>query len=186
MIGDVCGRGPEAARYTALARHTLRTALLIDPNTSRALAALDQALHGVETDGRFCTVVCGILFAPEGDAATVQIGVAGHPPPLAVRADGTIDEMPPTGPLLGVVPDAVFEHRTWELRPGDVLVLYTDGMIEARGADGQYGLARLRRTAADLAGGSARSMTDGLVAAVNEYDEMRTQDDLAVLTLRRT
>lgn len=185
MIGDVCGRGPEAARYTALARHTLRTALLLDPDPARALAALDQALHAVETDGRFCTAVCGVVTAPDGDVASVSVGVAGHPPPLLVRADGTVDQIPSTGPLLGVVPDASFGHRSWALRSGDALVVYTDGMTEARGADGLFGLDRLETTAAGLVSGSARSITDGLVAAVNAYDEMRTNDDLAVLTLRR-
>ena len=186
MIGDVCGRGPEAARYTALARHTLRTALLLDPDPTRALAALDQALHAVETDGRFCTAVCGVVTAPDGDTATVSLGVAGHPPPLVVRAGGTVDQVAPSGPLLGVVPGASFTERSLVLCPGDALVMYTDGMTEARGADGLFGLGRLETTAAGLVDGSARSITDGLVAAVNAYDEMRTNDDLAVLTLRRT
>lgn len=186
MIGDVCGRGPEAARYTALARHTLRTALLLDPDVTRALAALDQALHAVETDGRFCTAVCGIVTAPDGDAAMVSLGVAGHPPPLVVRVGGTVDQIVPTGPLLGVVPGASFGERSLVLRPGDALVMYTDGMTEARGVDGLFGIDRLEATAAGLVDGSARSITDGLVAAVNAYDEMRTNDDLAVLTLRRS
>ena len=186
MIGDVCGRGPEAARYTALARHTLRTALLLDPSPARALAALDQALHAVETDGRFCTAVCGTVSVPENEAATLSIGVAGHPPPLVVRAGGSVEHVAPEGPLLGVVPGATFGHRTIELAPGDVLVLYTDGMTEARGAEGLFGLPRLERIAVDLVGRSARSVTDALVAAVSAYDEMRTHDDLAVLTMRRT
>jgi PAS domain S-box-containing protein len=185
MIGDVCGRGPEAARYTALARHTLRTALLLDPVPTRALAALDQALHAVETDGRFCTAVCGVVAAPDGDVATVSLGVAGHPPPLVVRAGGDVDQVLPTGPLLGVVPDASFGHRSLELRPGDTLVMYTDGMTEARGVEGLFGIDRLEAAAVGLVEGTARSITDGLVTAVNEYDEMRTNDDLAVLTLRR-
>lgn len=185
MIGDVCGRGPEAARHTALARHTLRTALLLDPDPTRSLAALDQALHAAETDGRFCTAVCGVVSATDGESVTVSVAVAGHPPPLVVRAGGDVEIVAPTGPLLGVVPEAAFEQRPIELRAGDALVMYTDGMIEARGADGLFGLDRLESTAADLVDGSARSITDGLVAAVNEYDEMRTTDDLAVLTLRR-
>ena len=86
---------------------------------------------------------------------------------------------------VGVVPDASFSDGSCELRPGDALVLYTDGMIEARGVDGLFGLDRLKAHATGLVAGTARSITDGLVAAVNEYDDMRTHDDLAVLTLRR-
>ncbi len=185
MIGDVCGSGPEAARFTALARHTLRTALQLDPNPSRALAALDQAMNAADTDRRFCTAVCGVVTTVAGDAASVAVGVGGHPPPLIVRADGTVEKILPTGPLLGVLPDATFGHESWELHHGDAIVMYTDGMTEARNADGLFGIDRLQATAARLVAGSARSITDGLVASVNEYDEMQTRDDLAVLTLRR-
>ena len=102
---------------------------------------------------------------------------------LAVDGDAGMADL---NLLLGVVPGATFGHQTLALSPGDVLVLYTDGMIEARGADGLFGLARLERIAVDLVGRSAQSVTDALVAAVSAYDEMRTHDDLAVLTMRRT
>ena len=100
--------------------------------------------------------------------------------------NGTVEKIQPTGPLLGVLPDASFGYESRELHHGDAIVMYTDGMTEARNAHGLFGIDRLEATAAGLIDGSARSITDGLVAAVNAYDEMRTNDDLAVLTLRRT
>ncbi|NNE11124.1 MAG: SpoIIE family protein phosphatase, partial [Ilumatobacter sp.] len=185
MIGDVCGRGPEAARYTAVARHSLRTALSLGGNPAMALVAVDEALRTSGTDGRFCTAVCGVVSTADGGASPVRIGIAGHPPPLLLRTDGSVEELASTGPLLGVVPRADFSERSFELEPGDVLVLYTDGMIEARGSDGLFGHDRLRAVATSLAAEPARAITDGLVSAVNEYDSMQTHDDLAVLTLRR-
>jgi sigma-B regulation protein RsbU (phosphoserine phosphatase) len=185
MIGDVCGRGPEAARFTALARHTLRTALLLGRLPAKSLLALDQAIGSVDTQGRFCTAVCGVVQANGGGGSvSVRLGVAGHPPPLLRRHDGTVEEIVATGPLLGVVPSAKFVDTPVELVPGDVLLLYTDGVVEARGADGLFGHDRLVRWLAATTPTAASAITDELVGAVNEFDEMRTRDDLAILTIR--
>ena len=185
MIGDVCGRGPEAARFTALARHTLRTALLLGRTPAKSLLALDRAIHGADTEDRFCTAVCGVVRTGNSGAVSVRLGVAGHPSPLLRRVGGSVDQIDATGPLLGVVPDARFGDQTIELMHGDVLVLYTDGVVEARGEGGLFGHDRLVRWLRDSTAGSATSITDELVDAVSSFDEMQIRDDLAILTIRR-
>ncbi len=184
MMGDVCGRGPEAARLTALARHTLRTALLLGRRPAGALSALDTALHATDNDGRFCTATCGVLTF-DGGELRVHVGVAGHPPPLIARADGSVYDVVRSGPLLGVVPNAQFGEHALGLSTGDVLLLYTDGVIEAHGADGLYGMDRLRSEFAVRRGGTAKEIVEGLLVTVSEYDDMVTRDDLAMLALRR-
>jgi serine phosphatase RsbU (regulator of sigma subunit) len=185
MIGDVCGRGPEAARFTALARHTLRTALLLGRSPGKSLLLLDQAIRSVDNDGRFCTAVCGTMRAGDDGSFSMRIGVAGHPPPLVRRASGRVQPIDAVGPLLGVVPAAKFGDQPVELDVGDVLLLYTDGVIEARGVDDRFGSGRLRSFLAGAAARTATELTDDLVAAINEFDRMRTHDDLAILTIRR-
>ncbi len=185
MIGDVCGRGPEAARFTALARHTLRTTLLLGNDPAQALLLLDQALTATETDGRFCTAVCGVIRTDLTDAS-ISLAVAGHPPPLVVRADGAVDEIEVGGPLLGVRPDAQFDLTDIDLRPGDALLLYTDGVTEARSASGWFGADRLRQHASEHAGRSAADLVEGVLSKVNEFDDLQTRDDIALLAVRRS
>lgn len=185
MIGDVCGRGPEAARFTALARHTLRTALLMGRRPASALQLLDHAIAAAETGGRFCTAVCGVLRTDRREGVA-RLAVAGHPHPLIVRGGGSVEEIEVTGPLLGVVPEPQFADVSIDLAAGDALVLYTDGVIEARSADGLFGSERLREVAAASAGASAVGIVDRIVDAVGAFDEMKARDDMAVLTIRRT
>lgn len=186
MIGDVCGRGPEAARLTALSRHTLRTALLLGRRPAGALAALDTALRAADNDGRFCTAVCGLVEQSHDGEALVRLAVGGHPPPQIVRSDGRVESVDRTGPLIGVVPEAKYGEREVVLCPGDAIVLYTDGIVEAHGDDGLFGVERLAACIREHHSSSAEEVTQALLTAVNEYDDMRTRDDLAILTIRRT
>lgn len=185
IVGDICGRGPEAARLTALARHSLRMAVVLEHSPADALAALNRALLRSATDGRFCTAVCGLLAHTQA-SAVAHVGVAGHPPPMLVRTDGTVEEVGTTGPLLGVFSEASFEQRQVSMGPGDLLVVYTDGVVEARRGTELFGTDRLRSLLSTMAAQPAKLVVDVVVEAVHEFDQAETLDDLALLAIRRT
>ena len=134
VLGDVCGSGPEAASQTALTRHTVRTAAMFDAAPAAVLHALNRALLRANTE-RFTTgVFVRLDLAAEPGEIVASIASAGHPRALIVRADGRIEESPARGILLGVMDFPiealhVVDHR---LAAGDTLILYTDGLTEAR------------------------------------------------------
>ncbi|MFJ5810368.1 SpoIIE family protein phosphatase [Streptomyces sp. NBC_01426] len=186
FLGDVCGKGADAAALTSLTRYTLRAAAIYDPDPCTALANLDAVLKG-EYQGdnpRFCTAVFGVLEAASDGSFTVTLAGGGHPPTLAVRADGTVEPVSTTGgQLIGLLPDPHFVQVTTRLAPGDALLLYTDGLIEARTEDGsmlgEEGLAR------HLSARTTRG-ADHLLATVHElFTDPGTgvSDDTALLAL---
>jgi sigma-B regulation protein RsbU (phosphoserine phosphatase) len=131
FLGDVSGKGAEAAVVTSLARYTMRAAVVSDPDPVAVLTTLNSVLCAEQT-GHFCTVVLGRLV-PDGDGCEVVLAGGGHPPALLLRADGTVQFLDiPRGRLVGVYPNAFFATVTVRLGPGDTLLLYTDGLIEAR------------------------------------------------------
>ncbi|MFD1832220.1 PP2C family protein-serine/threonine phosphatase [Streptomyces desertarenae] len=186
FIGDVCGKGAEAAALTSLTRYTLRAAAIYDPDPCTALANLDAVLKS-EHQGdapRYCTAVFGVLQPAPGGAFAVSLAGGGHPPALALRADGTAELVSTTGgQLIGLLPRPHFVQATTRLLPGEALLLYTDGLTEARTSDGamlgEDGLAR--RLSAAAAQGA-----DGLLDTVDKLlAELGTgvSDDTALLAL---
>ncbi|MFD5629173.1 PP2C family protein-serine/threonine phosphatase [Streptomyces sp. NPDC127072] len=186
FLGDVCGKGAEAAALTSLTRYTLRAAAIYDPDPCTALANLDAVLKGEHQGGspRFCTAVFGVLDAAPDGCFTVTLAGGGHPPTLAIRAGGTVEPVSTVGgQLIGLLSDPHFVQVSTHLAPGDALLLYTDGLIEARTADGsllgEEGLARHLSTHADRG-------ADGLLAAVHKLlTDLGTgvSDDTALLAL---
>jgi serine phosphatase RsbU (regulator of sigma subunit) len=186
VVGDVCGKGPDAAAVTALARYTLRAAAMRERLPSRSLQVLNEALLRQRSDRRFCTVAYAYLESIAGEGVRLGVASGGHPLPLLLRADGTVTPVGEPGTLLGVVPDPRFEDRALVLSPGDALVFYTDGVIEARGADAALGEERLIELLAACTGYGA----DAIAARV-EDEALRShggspRDDIAVLVLRVT
>ncbi|WP_103512999.1 PP2C family protein-serine/threonine phosphatase [Streptomyces sp. SM13] len=134
FLGDVCGKGPQAAAVTSLARYTLRAAALHDPDPITALTTLNTVLNEryARGEGRYCTAIFGVL-QPGDSHVSVHLASGGHPPALIQRADGSADYLPtPGGLLIGVLPRAPFSAAHARLLPGDTLLLYTDGLTEAR------------------------------------------------------
>jgi PAS domain S-box-containing protein len=130
VIGDVCGKGPEAAAVTALARYTLR-ALASEPLTPvQALNGLNAAMLRQQTDQRFVTMVYAVLDL-RGQRPRLSVACAGHPPPLFARAGEPPRPLRAAGTLLGVMPNVTFEVAELELEGGDALVCYSDGVTEA-------------------------------------------------------
>ena len=184
VIGDVSGKGPEAAALTALARHTLYAMALGEPSPARNLARLDEAMRRRSDGPAFCTVVYARL-CPGRERTTVTLSSGGHPPPLIVRADGRAEWVELPGTLVGILEDARFEDRELMLGPGDVLLLYTDGAVELRRGDLAFGDRRLKESLRAHAGMSAEHVVDAVARHIEE--ELRSgaaRDDVALLALR--
>jgi sigma-B regulation protein RsbU (phosphoserine phosphatase) len=185
FLGDVCGKGVDAAAVTAAARYTLRAAAVYDPTPAAALANLNAVLYqDYFTDAhRYCTVIFGIL-TPAAAGYTVTLASGGHPPALLIRADGTADFQPtPGGTLVGVIPDAPFVTRTIPLGVGDTLLLYTDGLTEAHTGTGtQFGADALRAFASGLAGGTATDLVSRLTELLTTLGDGLI-DDVALMAL---
>lgn len=185
LIGDVCGHGPEAAAVTAMARHTLRTLAVLDTATpGQSLTRLNQAMIEAHADyhaRRFCTVAAIRLRLTEADPSlTVSLG--GHPWPLLLHADGTVEPVGEPGPLVGIFERARFTETSVAVMPGDTLLLYTDGLTEAGpGAPNIYD-GTLQRILATLADQPAEVVADALLDSVRSTPRQR--DDIAILVAR--
>lgn len=179
-IGDVCGKGVEAAVVTALARYTIRAlAVSQDLRLDDLVHQLNDVVLQQGTE-RFLTAVVARLTR-EGDGWDVEVVSGGHPPPLLVR-DGRPEALSLPGTLVGVVVDPDVEAHRLRLGPGDRLLLYTDGVTEARGEGGFFGDRRLLTAAGRP--GSAADLVDGLLAEVLDFQENLASDDIAVLAVR--
>ncbi|MFF8883803.1 PP2C family protein-serine/threonine phosphatase [Streptomyces flaveolus] len=189
FLGDVCGKGPQAAAVTSLTRYTLRAAALHDPEPVSALTTLNKVLHERYTGGdpRYCTVIYGILDSdPATGRVTVRIASGGHPPAVVLRADGTAEFLPtPGGLLVGVLPDAAFANATTVLDHGDTLLLYTDGLTEARTGDDRamlFGDDALLEFATRQAGRSPQAVIQALTGLLDDFGD-GIDDDTALLAL---
>ncbi|MFF5932431.1 PP2C family protein-serine/threonine phosphatase [Streptomyces sp. NPDC012508] len=189
FLGDVCGKGPQAAAVTSLTRYTLRAAALHDPEPVAALSTLNTVLHERYTGGdpRYCTAIVGILEPdPHTGLTSVQLASGGHPPALVLRADGRTEYLhTPGGLLVGILPQPNFAAADTTLAPGDTLLLYTDGLTEARtGADRAdlFGDEALRDFAAGHAGTSVRGVIEALTGLLAGFGE-GLDDDTALLAL---
>lgn len=183
LIGDVCGKGAEAAAVTGLARHTLRATALQQRRPSKALEVLNETILREIPDGRFCTA-CYALIRPGDRGVRLTACSAGHPLPMVVRADGTVESIGRSGVILGVFRDAQLSDHTIELCPGDSLVLYTDGVTERFSGGEVFGTSRLADIVTASAGHSAQAIADSIHRAVVEFGSKAPRDDLAVLVLR--
>lgn len=180
-IGDVCGKGVEAAVITALARYTLRAAAVRFALPSQALDTLHEVLLRQDTD-RFCTAAM-LRLCNAGDRWTATVSVGGHPLPLLVRAGGPPVTIGRSGSLLGVLTDTQFHDTEVALEPGDAVVLYTDGVTEGRSGAGFYGDHRLAEAVAGNVG-SATALAEGIAHDVLRFQSDDPKDDVAVVALR--
>jgi sigma-B regulation protein RsbU (phosphoserine phosphatase) len=183
VIGDVCGKGPEAAVVTGLARHTIRAVAQRERRPSRVLSALNTAMLNQRGDRTFCTL-CYVRVKPSPSGARLTIGVAGHPLPVVVRADGSCEQAGTPGTLLGIFPDPSLHERSIDLRPGDAVVLFTDGVTEARRGDECLGVPRLLQLLSGAAGLPAHRVAALVDEAAASFSPEGPLDDVAVLVLR--
>lgn len=178
IFGDVGGKGVSAASITALMRHGARVASRSEPQPAAILGRLDEAL-AQEPGNTLCTALCLCLHPDH-----IVISSAGHPSAIIVSVDGELREVPTAGPLLGAFPGCDRPEEEVELRPGDLLVLYTDGVIEAPGREGRYGLDRLRTLLSEHAGSHPQALMEHLEAELKEFSLVPARDDVAAVALR--
>lgn len=182
-IGDVSGKGVDAASLTALVRHTLRAAALSYAHPRDLLVTLNSALLGHDLGERFCTVAL-VAVAPGADQAQLAIAVAGHPLPVLVTKGGVARPVGAPGPPAGMLFDAdVFTEASAMLLPGDSLVLYTDGVVEARSSGGQFFGDLFFDLLTRCGGWPAAEVTAAVESTVLAFESGIPRDDLAVLAL---
>ncbi|BBH71288.1 hypothetical protein ACTI_79730 [Actinoplanes sp. OR16] len=186
-LGDVCGTGPEAAVLTGKVRQTLRALRLVGVAPEDMLRVLNQALLQSGRRQRFVTLVIGSVYRAEHGRVRMRLASGGHPPPLVLRADGSVDEVPTKGTLIGVLPETRVTPATIELAPGELCLLYSDGLTEARGGPGgdeQFGEERLRRQLAGCQGMPAAVAVERLRQLVSDWVHGGPRDDIAMLAVR--
>ena len=180
IIGDVVGKGAEAASLTALARHTLAAIAESTGDPAYAFQVLNRRLRQRSGDYRSLCTVAAVLVR-EGDRA--EILSAGHPLPLLRRGDRAEPVGRPS-PMLGFVDDLQIVPTTIDTEPGDQLVLYTDGVLDAIGTAGRFGEARLVDMVRRLDGDDA-SAAERMLEAIDGFLDGDQVDDIAIMSLRR-
>jgi PAS domain S-box-containing protein len=183
VIGDVCGKGPEAAAVTAIARWTIRSVAMDIRQPTQVLRKVNEALVHQQLDDRFCTIAYARVV-PTSQGVRVSVCRGGHPAPLVVRADGTIEACGAPGSLIGILPEVRLWEETAVLASNDALVLYTDGVTEARRGREQFGDERLRRTLEACHGQTAAHIADAIERAVLDFAGPEPNDDIAIVVLR--
>ena len=181
LIGDVQGKGPDAAAVTALARHTMRAAAAYEHRPSGVLTLLHRALREQRSDDRFITVAYAHLQVAV-EHVRLELACGGHPLPLVVHPDGRVEAVGRLGTLLGTDIDPLLADVTVELELGDVLVLYTDGVTEVRRRRTEiFGTRELTELLSTCAGLAPDAVAERVEAAVLEASEGRLRDDMAIL-----
>lgn len=186
LLGDVCGNGPEAAALTGSIRHALSALHLVEREPHRLLDLVNQTLMATGRS-RFASLVVGSLTSRGADTMRLMLGSGGHPSPLVLRRDGRVEEVIISGMLVGVTAAARFGQESVELHRGDVCLLYTDGISEARGGptgDEMYGEQRLHDLLANCVGSPLDQILDQINASVREWLGGNDHDDIALLAIQ--
>ncbi|WP_327294919.1 MULTISPECIES: SpoIIE family protein phosphatase [unclassified Streptomyces] len=183
-IGDVCGTGPEAAAVTGLARHALRLLAREGFGGPAVLERLNAAILDEGARSRFLTLLYGELWPQKDGSALLKVVCAGHPLPLRLRQDGTVEPAAEPQPLLGVMEDLELYEQSVTLEPGDVLLCVTDGVTERREGTrmlGDDGLADVLSTCTGLTAGAVAGR---ILRAVERFAAEPASDDMAILAMR--
>jgi PAS domain S-box-containing protein len=183
VIGDVCGKGSRAAGVTALARHTLRAAAMSGQTSTEMLQTLHRALRRQPPGADLCTT-CLVMVTPAVERLRLIVTLAGHPPPMLIDVHGSARPIGQPGTLLGVLDPIDVVESEAELRTGETLLLYTDGIPEAgRSGEalGERGLIELCREAPQL---TLAGLLEHIERAALHHAEGSLRDDLALLGIR--
>jgi PAS domain S-box-containing protein len=189
VVGDVCGKGPEAAALTAMARYTLRAEAAHADSPGTLLGLLSEEMLRREAElaehddvARFATAACAWAQAsPEG--LHLRVVSAGQPDPLLLRADGSVDRVAPAGPPCGAFPDITYADREELLKSGESLVLYTDGVLDAGAPLNQLRISELADALGGRPPGGAQDVADFVAQLVAGVGGDEPRDDYAVMVL---
>ena len=182
-IGDVCGKGVDAAKVTALARYTVRAGAVSLRTPSQVLRLLNEAMRRQHPDSERFVTSAYVTLRQAAGRVEAQLSLAGHPQALCRRADGEIAAIGVPGTVLGVLDAVDLVDTDLVLQPGDALVLYTDGVVEARRGRAFYGEQRLRVLLA-ASGGTAAHIAEVIEADVVAFTGGELTDDTAILIVR--
>jgi serine phosphatase RsbU (regulator of sigma subunit) len=189
VVGDVCGKGPEAAALTAMARYTLRAEAAHAESPGRLLELLSEEMLRREAElaehddvARFATAACAWAQAsPEG--LRLRVVSAGQPDPLILRADGSVDRVAPAGPPCGAFPGISYADRETLLAADEALVLYTDGVLDAGAPLHQLRISELADALGGRPPGDAEDIADAVAQLVAGLGGDEPRDDYAVMVL---
>lgn len=183
VVGDVSGKGPEAAALTALARYTLRAVIPSCDRPAEALQQLNSAILAHEDLSRLATAVLAYASLDGPDMLRVRLALAGHLPPLVLRADASVERVGALGTMLGLRPDPELHDTEVHLRPGDVLLLYTDGVTDAGPRERPFGESGLMALVSDLGERSPDAVLDVIARATLPAQDEQPRDDIALLAI---
>jgi serine phosphatase RsbU (regulator of sigma subunit) len=182
-IGDVCGKGEDAAAATAAARHAIRVLAHWNGDPADVLRRANDIMLAEEFGGRFVTANAAHL-SWQHDSLRVVLATAGHPAPILVKPDGSVQVLPGGGVPLGIFPDPEPATLKLDLSPGDVLFFFTDGLTDARSPQSTYFEDSLGDCLAQMPGRPAADIVAHTRAAVLEFCDGVLVDDLTMLVLR--
>ncbi len=183
VMADVSGKGLPAAMYMAVARTRLRDHATADRSPADVVSEVNRRLAQENDQGMFVSLFLGYYDVPTG---VLTYANGGHNPPYLVRTDGALSSLDPTGPLVAPFPSAVFRNAQCQLDPGDLLVLFTDGITEAGVPDGDlYGESRLEQLLCAGHQQPVDQLCSSLVATASDFSDGELADDVTVLALRR-
>ncbi len=181
MIGDVAGKGVQAAMQVSAARYAFRSYAYIDPSPSRVVSLVNNAL--CKDQGRDGSMFTAFFAVVDTHTHTINYTNAGHEPPVIRRAGGIMEEMSVGAMVLGILPDRDYPEGSLNLEPGDVVVLVTDGITEARSEEhGMFGKSEMLQF---LVGEDSPPsvLVDRLLEKAREYGDGQLQDDAAIVVL---
>jgi serine phosphatase RsbU (regulator of sigma subunit) len=184
VVGDVCGKGVEAAALTGRVRQSVRTAAIVDRSPAAVLDLVNRSLIA-DHEETFVTAVC-VRGRRDQGGLMLDVAAAGHPQPWLARRDGTVEPVPATGVALGLVADPGYRDHRVHLAAGDTLLLYTDGVLEAPGRRDRFGDHRLREVLLGTSGAAAGGLVEAVAVSLSAHVGDRPHDDIAIVAIQAT
>jgi sigma-B regulation protein RsbU (phosphoserine phosphatase) len=181
-VGDASGKGLAAALMISNVQSSLRTAALFADDVAAALEAVNRQVYGSSLADRYATLFYGVF---DRETHILRYVNAGHLRPMVIRRDDSIVWLETGGAPVGMFPDWVYEEGAVQLHPGDVILAWTDGVVEAANLGGEeWGLEGLRRAASERDGKCADQIVDAIFSSMDEFTQGRQADDATVVVLR--
>ncbi len=182
VVGDVSGKGAPAAIYAALVSGILRSHAPIEPAPGEMLSAVNLSLAERRIEAQYVSLIYAVW---DDEHRTLLVANSGLPRPVLVR-DGKTSAIEATGLPLGLFDDVTYDEFRFDMQPGDIFVMFSDGILDARNRTGElFGRSRVEKIIANCAGQSANCVVDSLFKAVSEHSAgVETFDDMTVLAIK--